>query len=136
MIDVNSLKQILIIKSHRMKRIFVTVGIVITLLAFAPKNKLVGRWETKPSPKGNITGVVFNKDYTYEGYVNKKPFVSGTYSLGRNTITIEETGCNGTKAIYKLIFFNHSDSLRFEAINDSCSERKEGMQRTILGRVK
>jgi hypothetical protein len=104
MIDINSLKQILIIKPHRMKRIFVTVGIVITLLAFAPKNKLVGRWETKPSPKGNITGVVFNKDYTYEGYVNKKPFVSGTYSLGRNSITIEETGCNGVKAVYKLIF--------------------------------
>jgi hypothetical protein len=136
MIDINSLKQILIIKPHRMKRIFVTVGIVITLLAFAPKNKLVGRWETKPSPKGNITGVVFNKDYTYEGYVNKKPFVSGTYSLGRNSITIEETGCNGVKAVYKLIFFSHSDSLRFEAINDSCAERKEGMQRTILGRVK
>ena len=119
-----------------MKRILVTVGIVISLLAFAPKNKLVGRWETKPSPKGNVTGVVFNKDYTYEGYVNKKPFVSGTYSLGRNIITIEETGCNGVKAVYKLIFFSHSDSLRFEAISDSCAERKEGMQRTILGRVK
>ena len=119
-----------------MKRIFVTVGIVAILLAFAPKNKLVGRWETKPSPKGNVTGVVFNKDNTYEGYVNKKPFVSGNYSLRRNTITIEENGCNGVKAIYKLIFFSHQDSLRFEAISDSCTERKEGMQRTILGRVK
>ena len=119
-----------------MKRIFATVGIVIGLLAFAPKNKLIGRWETKPSAKGNVTGVVFNKDYTYEGYINKKPFVSGTYSLNRNTITIEETGCNGATAIYQLIFFSHSDSLRFEAISDSCTERKEGMQRTVLGRVK
>lgn len=119
-----------------MKRIFATAGIVIILLAFAPKNKLVGRWETRPSPKGNVTGVVFNKDYTYEGYVNKKPFVSGNYSLRRNTITIEENGCNGVKAIYKLIFFSHRDSLRFEAIADSCIERREGMERTILGRVK
>jgi len=136
MILINFLKQILIIKIYHMKRIFVTVGIVAILLAFAPKNKLVGRWETKPSPKGNVTGVVFNKDNTYEGYVNKKPFVSGNYSLRRNTITIEENGCNGVKAIYKLIFFSHQDSLRFEAISDSCTERKEGMQRTILGRVK
>jgi len=119
-----------------MKRIFVTVGIVAILLAFAPKNKLVGRWETKPSSKGNVTGVVFNKDNTYEGYVNKKPFVSGNYSLSRNRITIEENGCNGVKAIYKLVFFSHQDSLRFEAISDSCTERKEGMERTILGRVK
>ena len=118
-----------------MKRIFVTV-IIITLFAFTPKNKLIGRWETKPSPKGNITGVVFNDDNTYEGYINKKPFVSGSYSLHRNTITIEESGCNGIKATYKLIFFSHSDSLRFEPINDSCTERKGGMQRTILGRVK
>ena len=119
-----------------MKRIFITVGVVIVLLAFAPKNKLIGRWETKPSPKGNVTGVVLNKDNTYEGYVNKKPFVSGNYSLKRNTITIEENGCNGVKAVYKLIFFSHADSLRFEAISDSCMERKEGMQRAILGRVK
>jgi len=104
--------------------------------ALTPKNKLTGRWETKPSPKGNITGVVFNKDNTYEGYVNKKPFVSGKYSLRQNTITIEENGCNGARAVYKIIFFSHSDSLRFEPISDSCTERREGMTKTILGRVK
>ena len=118
-----------------MKRIF-AAAILISLFAFMAKNKLVGRWETKPSPKGNITGVVFNKDNTYEGYVNKKPFVSGTYSVHRKTITIEETGCNGLKAVYKLVFFSHSDSLRLEPVSDSCTERREGMKRTILGRVK
>src|SRR4030095_7966877 len=101
-----------------MKRTFTAV-ILISLLAFVPKNKILGRWETKPSPKGNITGVVFNKDNTYEGYINKKPFVSGTYHLSGNTITIEEASCNGVKAVYKLIFFSHSDSLRFEPISDS-----------------
>ena len=118
-----------------MQRIFVA-GIVISLFAFAPKKKLVGRWETEVSTKGNVTSVVFNKDNTYEGYINRKPFVSGNYSLRRNTITIEENGCNGVKATYKLIFFSHSDSLRFEPISDSCTERKDGMRRTILGRVK
>jgi len=118
-----------------MKKILVAT-IIISLFAFAPKNKLLGRWETRPSPKGNVTSVVFNKDNTYEGYINRKPFVSGSYSLHRNTITIEETGCNGMKAVYKLIFFSHSDSLRFEPVSDSCTERREGMSRTILGRVK
>jgi hypothetical protein len=116
-----------------MKRIFVSAIFITCLVS---NDKLTGRWETKPSEKGNITGVVFNKDNTYEGYVNKKPFVSGKYSLRRNTIIIEETGCNGTQGIYKLIFFSHSDSLRFEPISDSCTERREGMIRTILGRVK
>lgn len=118
-----------------MKRILVSI-IFITLLAFTLKNKLVGRWETMPSPKGNVTSVVFNKNHTYEGFINKKPFVSGKYSLSRNVITIEETGCNGVRAAYKLIFFSHSDSLKFEPINDSCTERREGMQRTVLGRIK
>lgn len=116
-----------------MKRVFVSAVLITCLFS---KDKLTGRWETKPSEKGNITGVVFNKDNSYEGYVNKKPFVSGKYSLHRNTITIEETGCNGTQGTYKLIFFSHSDSLRLEPISDSCIERREGMTRTILGRVK
>jgi len=118
-----------------MKRILV-FAMLITFFAFAPKDKLTGRWETRVSAKGNITSVVFNKDKTYEGYINKKPFVSGKYSLRRNTITIEETGCNGAKAVYKIIFFSHSDSLRFDPIRDNCTERREGMSRTILGRVK
>jgi len=118
-----------------MKSTFAVAGL-IGLFALMPKTKILGRWETKPSPKGSITGVVFYKDNTYEGYVNKKPFVSGKYELRGNTIRIEETGCNGLKAFYKLILFSHSDSMRFEPINDSCAERKEGMQRIILGRVK
>lgn len=118
-----------------MKTIFVS-AVMIQSGVLASKDKLTGRWETKPSEKGNITGVVFNKDKTYEGYINKKPFVTGKYSLRRSIITIEESGCNGAPGVYKLIFFSNSDSLRFEPISDSCTERKQGMSRTILGRVK
>ena len=53
---------------------------LMILSAFIGENKLIGRWESKPSEKGNVTGVVF-KDSTFEGYVNKKPFVSGAYKL-------------------------------------------------------
>ena len=116
-------------------KLFFVSAFLITFFGSTPKNKLTGRWETRPSDKGNITGVVFNQNHTYEGYINKKPFVSGKYILRRNTITIEEPGCNGVKGVYKLIFFSGSDSLRFEPISDDCNDRREGMSRTILGRV-
>ncbi|HYJ38504.1 MAG TPA: hypothetical protein VEV87_07790 [Chitinophagaceae bacterium] len=48
----------------------------ILFFAFVPGDKLVGRWETKPSANGHTTGVVFKADGAFEGYVNKKPFVS------------------------------------------------------------
>lgn len=118
-----------------MKKIIV-FAFAITLFAFIPKKKLTGRWESKPSAKGNITGVVFNEDQTYEGYINRKPFVSGRYTLKRNKMTIEETGCNGHKSIYRIILFSGADSMRFEPISDSCKERREGMAKTILGRIK
>jgi hypothetical protein len=118
-----------------MKTILVP-AVMILAGVLASKDKLTGRWETKPSEKGNITGVVFNKDKTYEGYINKKPFVSGKYRLRGSIITIEESGCNGAPGVYNLIFFSDSDSLRFEAISDTCTERRQGMSRTILGRVK
>ena len=118
-----------------MKRVLM-LSFIVAFLAFMPKKKITGRWETKPSEKGNVTGVIFNRDNTHEVYVNKKPLVSGTYRLHRNIMTIEEEGCNGARGVYKLIFFSNSDSLRFEPISDSCTIRRNGMSRTVLGRVK
>ena len=99
---------------------------------------LTGRWETKPSEKGNITGVVFKGDSTYEGYINKKPFVSGTYSFSStdSIITITESSCNGVTGTYKVNFFSNADSMRFTVVQDYCAERREGMQRLVFGRVK
>lgn len=108
----------------------------IMTLAFTAKDKLTGRWETKPSVKGNVTGIVFKSDNSFEGYVNKKPFVSGNYTLEDSVLSFVDNGCEGKKAVYKLIFFSNGDSLRFDPISDSCVQRKEGMTRTILGRVK
>ena len=113
--------------------------LAFTLLCSLPaKDKLTGRWETRPSEKGNITGVVFKNDSTFDGYVNKKPFVSGTYSYSAqdSILTFKDNGCNGVTATYKIDFFSNADSLRFVVINDSCTERKEGIQRLVMGRVK
>jgi len=120
-----------------MKIMFISIGLM-AFYGFASTNKLTGRWESKPSPNGNVTGVVFRNDSSFDGYVNKKPFVTGTYSYTPedSVFTFTDNGCNGMKGIYKVIFLSNSDSLRFLPVSDSCSERKNGMERLILGRVK
>lgn len=110
-------------------------SVIMVLSGFLGENKLVGRWESKPSEKGNVTGVVF-KDSTFEGYVNKKPFVSGVYKLENDNFSFVDNGCEGKRGVYKIIFFSDSDSLRFEPLNDSCEGRRNGMSRLILGRKK
>lgn len=118
-----------------MKSLFLFVAALLAF-AFTAKDKLTGRWETKLSVTGNVTGVVFNEDGSFEGYVNKKPFVTGTYTLQDSLITITDNGCNGIQGTYKAVFFSNDDSLRFQAISDDCTERQRGMERTVLGRVK
>src|SRR5687768_7924770 len=105
--------------------------IIVFAIAFFASNsieKLKGRWESKPSVKGNVTGVVF-KDSTFEGYVNKKPFVSGRYSFENNIFSFVDNGCEGKRGVYEVVFFGNDDSIRFVPISDSCTERKEGMSR-------
>jgi hypothetical protein len=118
-----------------MKILFWTI---VICFGFIPKDKLTGRWETKPSEKGNITRVVFKPDSILEGFINKKPFVSGTYSFnaGDSTLSLVDNGCNGARGIYKVMFFSNSDSLSFKLVSDSCQERGAGMVRLVMGRVK
>ena len=117
-----------------MKTVLMAVAVLI-LLSFAT-DRLIGRWETKPSINGNVTGVVFKSDSSFEGYVNKKPFVSGRYTLRDSIFTFTDNGCDGKQGVYKIVFFSNNDSLRFVPVTDSCTERKEGMSRLIMGKVK
>lgn len=118
-----------------MKRTLIS-AVIIALVSFTIADELIGNWETKPSSKGNVTRVVFRSDYSFEGFINKKPFVSGKYTLYNGVLSFVDNGCDGKRGIYKLVFFSNSDSLRFEPIEDSCEQRRNGMERTILGRVK
>lgn len=102
------------------------------------ENPLIGRWANNPSEKGNVTTVVFRPDNSLEGFINKKPFTSGkyTFSVKDSVIQFTDNGCNGWPASYKVLFFHQGDSLKFKAIGDSCGERKAGMERLVMGRVK
>lgn len=104
------------------------------MTVFFEKDKLTGRWETQPSDKGNVTGVVFKADQSFEGYVNNKPFVTGTYTLKDSIFTFTDNGCEGAEGVYRVIFFNNDDSLRFQPITDTCTQRRNGMVRLVMGR--
>jgi hypothetical protein len=119
----------------KMKRMTISI-LMIMMCSFIPADGLTGRWQTKPSPKGNVTSVLFKADGSYETYINKKPFTTGSYALQDSVLSFVENGCNGYRGIYKIVFFSNGDSIRFQPITDSCVERREGMTRTILGRVK
>ena len=116
----------------------IVLPIIAMFLSFSGTDTITGRWESKPSVNGNVTGVVFKEDNTYDGYINKKPFVSGTftYSSKDSLFTIEDGGCAEIVGTYKINFFSNGDSMSFRAISDDCTGRKGGMERTVLGRVK
>jgi hypothetical protein len=108
---------------------------VFLLFLFVSPNKLVGRWESV-SPTGNVTGVVFKDDNSFEGYVNDKPFVSGTYSLKDSTFQMSDNGCEGLTGSYILHFFSKNDSFRLELVNDPCTPRGQGTNGRVFGRKK
>ncbi|MBC7826438.1 MAG: hypothetical protein H7122_01730 [Chitinophagaceae bacterium] len=113
-----------------------TSAAIFLLISFTVADQLTGRWESKRSEKGNVTGVVFKSDTSFEAYINKKPFVSGQYTYRDNIFSFVDNGCEGKRGVYKIVFFSNNDSLRFEPVTDSCDQRRGGMSRLVLGRVK
>ena len=118
-----------------MKTLFIAATIFF-LISFTITDQLTGTWETNPSPNGNVTRVVFKEDNSFDGFVNKKLFVTGKYSFNNGILSFTDNGCDGRGGVYKIVFFSNSDSLRFESIEDSCEQRRNGMIRTVLGRIK
>jgi hypothetical protein len=118
-----------------MKTFLISI-VIMTFFAFPAKDILTGKWQTPVSPKGNVTGIVFKEDNSFEAFVNRKPFTSGKYTLKDSLFSFTDTGCEGKPGTYRLIFFSQGDSLRLEAVSDSCVERKNGMIHLVMGRVK
>ncbi len=106
------------------------------LFSFTSNDLLTGRWQSRPSDKGNVTSVVFKPDNAFEGFINRKPFVTGTYQFEDSILSFVDNGCDGKRGIYKVVFFAQNDSLRFVPVSDSCVERNRGMSRLVMGRVK
>jgi hypothetical protein len=118
-----------------MKSLFLTLAIFLAA-SNNSADKLIGRWQTRPSVNGHVTGFHIKPDKSFEAFINRKPFASGHYSFEDGIFSFTDNGCNGQKAVYKMILFSNDDSIRFELIADSCIPRREGMKRTVLGRIK
>jgi hypothetical protein len=108
---------------------------IIMLISMTHSKKLVGRWESI-SAAGNTTGIVFKEDGSFEGYVNKKPFVTGMYTLRDSIFEMSDNGCMGATGTYKLHFFSNNDSFRIILIQDACEPRGKGTNNRVFGRVK
>lgn len=118
-----------------MKTILFT-ALASLLFATSSYDKLTGRWESISPASGNVTGVVFRDDGSFEGYINQKPFVSGSYTLRDSIFEMQDNGCLGITGSYKLTFFSNGDSMRLQLIQDLCEGRGNGVNNRVFGRVK
>lgn len=118
-----------------MKSILISIA---AMLFYASTDELTGKWESPPSPEGNVATVLFKEDKTFETYMDGSPHINGGYSYSPNDsiFTIDDFACGGVTGIYKVNFFANGDSLYFTGIDDKCEERKVRVEAVILGRVK
>jgi hypothetical protein len=114
-------------KKHYRSSVFIIV--LFASLSFIAGNPLVGRWEytsAKPGAPFKLLAV-FRANGTFDGFINKKEFVSGTYRMKLDTLYIADPTCNVQyKGVYKVEFFGQRDSLKFHVIRDTCTGRREG----------
>lgn len=102
-------------------------------------NPLLGRWEWSHVYKeGPVTILaVFKANGVYDGFANKKAFVSGTYKVKNDTLYISDAICNSKyQGTYKLKFFGNRDSVKFDVLQDTCSGRKQGIDGTVYKHIK
>ncbi|UOE52820.1 hypothetical protein MTO98_17265 [Mucilaginibacter sp. SMC90] len=71
--------------------------------------------------------VIFRINGTFDGFINKKEFVSGVYHMKHDTLYISDATCNAHyQGTYKVEFYSLRDSLKFHLIQDTFKGRKEG----------
>lgn len=124
-----------------MKKSIVLSLLVICLLSAAFRedpDPLAGRWEWhhvfKEGPMTILA--VFRTNGTYDGFANKKAFVTGTYKVKHDTLYISDATCNAKyTGMYKLKFFGARDSVQFKVIQDTCRGRRKGVDGFTYKRI-
>jgi len=102
------------------------------------ENSILGRWELNSIFDHQAFSflIVFRPTGKYDGFLNKKAFVSGTYEMKHDTLYIADPICNiDYKGTYRVEFFAQ-DSLKFHLIQDTCIGRKEGLSELTYKKVK
>ncbi|SFE06912.1 hypothetical protein [Spirosoma endophyticum] len=97
-------------------------------------NPMIGRWQQEFSD-GRRALAVFRADSTLDFFVNWKASGRGRYYVQQDTLGLSYASCNGAyTGTYRLSFFAH-DSVQFSVLEDTCRERRLGMDGVTMGRV-
>ena len=101
-----------------------------------PKHDIVGKWDAHNTYQGKsyVLEARFKPGGDYDGFGNGKHFVSGKYRLAGDTIFFKDGLCNmAYEGAYTLTYFE--DSIRFNVIEDTCMQRKNGSDKVAMGRI-
>ncbi|HEY2350277.1 MAG TPA: hypothetical protein VGH64_14770 [Puia sp.] len=123
-----------------MKKIYLfpaAIMLVAVIFAFGPvKETLVGTWKIH-YPSGSQVTIIFRENGTIRAEIPSENFtVEGKYKVKGDMLYVTDSTC-GTNywGKYKSKFFT-SDSVYSEAIEDSCSGRRNTVDKQTLIRVK
>jgi hypothetical protein len=123
-----------------MKKLFlfpIAILLVSIIYAFvAIKNTLVGTWRIK-YPSGSQVTIIFRSNGTIRAEIPSENFtVEGKYKVKDDIVYVMDSTCGtGYWGRYKSKFFS-KDSVYSEAIEDSCSGRRNTMDKQSLVRVR
>ncbi len=115
---------------------YLLISLAVAIVSFTqPPNPLLGRWQQKTAGGPSVM-TVFRADGTNDIFVNGKTFLSGKYYVRKDTLGYADPLCDiAYYGTYKLDFFAQ-DSLRLIVLVDTCSQRRRGLDKVIVGRVK
>jgi hypothetical protein len=123
------------------KLLFLSVLLLIASVAFSftsDNNPLVGKWEYSGTYQGGPFKflAVFRANGTFDGFINNKEFVNGTYRMKHDTVYVSDPTCNAKyEGTYKVEFFGKLESLKFHVIQDTCIGRKQGTDGFLFKRI-
>ena len=114
---------------HKLYLILFSFMLVSAVLLPGDTNSLAGKWEYSTTYQGKPFKLlaIFRTNGTYDGFINQKEFVSGTYRMNHDTLYIADPTCNAKyEGTYRVEFFGQRDSLKFHVLQDTCAGRREG----------
>jgi hypothetical protein len=122
-----------------MKKIYLFSAsvVLITVLAFVSvKERIEGTWRIK-YPGGSQVTIIFRNNGTVRAEIPSEHFtVEGKYRIKGDVLYVTDSTCGtGYWAKYKQTFFSN-DSAYAEALEDSCTGRKNTVDKQTLIRVK
>lgn len=120
-------------------RISILSFLLFTAVAFIKDNNpLVGKWEYSGTDQGRPFKflAIFRANGTFDGFINQKEFVSGTYHMNHDTLYMSDPTCNAKyEGSYKVEFFGKLDSLKCHVVQDTCVGRREGTDGILFKKV-